>query len=136
MDRETKKTESEKTTDEYTRYNRKFFRTLNPPQCNSKATKLAIHEGGKRWKTRKNHEATSDKEAIESSEADKWKKATVDEIRALETSQTWEITLEDPPRKPIGFKWGFKRKRHKNGRVTRNKATGEARWIFAEASGQ
>lgn len=55
------------------------------------------------------------REAIQSKEVEKWKKAMAEEMSSLEENQTW--TLVDPPkgRKVIRNKWVFKVKRDRDG---------------------
>ena len=62
------------------------------------------------------------KEAIESEEGDKWKKAMDDKIETLNKMGTW--TMEELPedRKAIGSKWVFVRKRDEGGEVIQWKA--------------
>lgn len=66
-----------------------------------------------------NKEPRSYKEA---SQHERWRKATRDEIDALERNQTWEITDLPPGKKPIGCQWVFKIKLKSDGTVERDKA--------------
>uniref|UniRef100_A0A2N9FI38 Uncharacterized protein n=1 Tax=Fagus sylvatica TaxID=28930 RepID=A0A2N9FI38_FAGSY len=50
------------------------------------------------------------KEAIESSEKDKWMEAMVEENESLSKNKTWELTELPKGKKPIGCKWVFKKK--------------------------
>ncbi|GAQ87846.1 hypothetical protein KFL_003820010 [Klebsormidium nitens] len=61
-------------------------------------------------------------EALNSPEAELWRKAMDEEFGSLQENQTWE--LAEPPSgvKPIPCKWAFKLKRDENGQINRYKA--------------
>lgn len=51
-----------------------------------------------------------------------WKQAMDDEIKALETNNTWSLVPLPPDKTPIGCKWVYKIKRHPDGTIERHKA--------------
>lgn len=57
----------------------------------------------------------------EAAEVTEWHDAMIEEIRAIEHSQTWELVdlLED--KTPIGLKWVFKLKYHADGSIKKYK---------------
>ena len=52
----------------------------------------------------------------------KWTKVMKEEIRALETNKTWEVTDLPPNKTAIDCKWVYKIKRRANGEIERYKA--------------
>lgn len=64
-------------------------------------------------------EPKSYKQAMQSEDSLEWRKATEEEIAAINKNQTWELTKLPNGRKPIGCKWVFKRKKNnKTGVIT------------------
>ena len=58
----------------------------------------------------------------EASREEAWKKAMIEEMQAIDRSNTWELVPPPIGCKPIGLKWIFKLKRNSNGDVVRYKA--------------
>ncbi|CAI7894448.1 unnamed protein product [Closterium sp. NIES-54] len=62
------------------------------------------------------------KEALESSDAEEWKKAMESELKRIEESVTWEMVELPKGRKAITSKWIFKLKSDADGKIERNKS--------------
>ncbi|CAI7742699.1 unnamed protein product [Closterium sp. NIES-54] len=73
------------------------------------------------------------KEALESSDAEEWKKAMESELKSIEESGTWELVEIPEGRKAITSKWLFKIKSDADGNIERYKACGEG--VPAEGEG-
>lgn len=67
-------------------------------------------------------EPTTLRQAFESSEADKWKKAADEEYASLIKNNTWTLTDLPQGRNVISNKWVFKRKYNEKGEIVRHKA--------------
>jgi len=61
-------------------------------------------------------EPTSYNEAVTGKDADKWKRAIDEELKAHETNETWVYQHPPPNKKAIESKWVFKIKRAASGR--------------------
>ncbi|CAI7890270.1 unnamed protein product [Closterium sp. NIES-54] len=61
------------------------------------------------------------KEALESSDAEEWKKAMESELKSIEENGTWELVELPEGRKAITSKWLFKIKSDANGKIERYK---------------
>ncbi|CAI7819342.1 unnamed protein product [Closterium sp. NIES-54] len=59
------------------------------------------------------------KEALESSDAEEWKKAIESELKSIEENGTWELVELPEGRKAITSKWLFKIKSHADGKIER-----------------
>ena len=62
------------------------------------------------------------KEAISSSESEKWKEAMEKEIRSIEANEVWELVELPKGKKTIGCKWVYKCKLGVDGSLERYKA--------------
>lgn len=62
------------------------------------------------------------KQAIESSDSDKWMNAMNEEIKSMKDNAVWEIVPLPEGVKPVGCKWVYKTKRDPLGNVERYKA--------------
>ena len=62
------------------------------------------------------------KEAMKSSEAQYWKKAINSEVESILNNHTWELVDLPPGKKPLGYKWIFKRKLKDDGTTDKYKA--------------
>ncbi|CAI7774317.1 unnamed protein product [Closterium sp. NIES-54] len=62
------------------------------------------------------------KEALESSDAEEWKKATESELKSIEENGTWELVELPEGRKAITSKWLFKIKSDADGKIERYKS--------------
>ncbi|CAI7809069.1 unnamed protein product [Closterium sp. NIES-53] len=62
------------------------------------------------------------KEALESSDAEEWKKAMESELKSIEENGTWELVELPEGRKAITSKWLFKIKSDANGNIKRYKS--------------
>ncbi|CAI7782326.1 unnamed protein product [Closterium sp. NIES-54] len=62
------------------------------------------------------------KEALESSDAEDWKKAMESELKSIEENGTWELVELPEGRKAITSKWLFKIKSDTNGRIEHYKS--------------
>ncbi|CAI7858755.1 unnamed protein product [Closterium sp. NIES-53] len=62
------------------------------------------------------------KEALESSDAEEWKKAMESELKSIEENGTWELVELPEGRKAITSKWLFKIKSDANGKIERYKS--------------
>ncbi|CAI7901668.1 unnamed protein product [Closterium sp. NIES-54] len=62
------------------------------------------------------------KEALESSDAEEWKKAMESELKSIEENGTWELVELREGRKAITSKWLFKIKSDANGNIERYKS--------------
>ncbi|CAI7730706.1 unnamed protein product [Closterium sp. NIES-54] len=62
------------------------------------------------------------KEALESSDAEEWKKAMESELKSIEENGTWELLELPEERKAITSKWLFKIKSDANGNIERYKS--------------
>ncbi|CAI7785083.1 unnamed protein product [Closterium sp. NIES-54] len=62
------------------------------------------------------------KEALESSDAEEWKKAMESELKTIEEKGTWELVELPEGRKAITSKWLFKIKSDADGKIERNKS--------------
>lgn len=70
-------------------------------------------------------------DALTSPQATEWKRAINEEIRSLESQETWEIT-DLPGKQCIGCKWVFKLKKSTEGKVMRFKTRLVAQGFFQE----
>ncbi|CAI7810145.1 unnamed protein product [Closterium sp. NIES-53] len=66
-------------------------------------------------------EETTLKEALESSDAEEWKKAMESELKSIEENGTWELVELPEGRKAITSKWLFKIKSDADGKIKRYK---------------
>ena len=57
-----------------------------------------------------NDETRSVKEAVSFEECKLWKNAMVEEMKALDKNEAWDLVELPDGRKPIGSKWVFKKK--------------------------
>ncbi|CAI7824058.1 unnamed protein product [Closterium sp. NIES-53] len=57
------------------------------------------------------------KEALESSDAEEWKKAMESELKSIEKNDTWELVVLPEGRKAITSKWLFKIKFDADGKI-------------------
>ncbi|CAI7809115.1 unnamed protein product [Closterium sp. NIES-53] len=62
------------------------------------------------------------KEALESSDAEEWKKAIKSELKSIEENGTWELVELPEGRKAITSKWLFKIKSDADGKIERYKS--------------
>ncbi|CAI7763952.1 unnamed protein product [Closterium sp. NIES-53] len=62
------------------------------------------------------------KEALESSDAEEWKKAMESELKSIEENGTWELVELPEGRKAITSKWLFKIKSDADGKIERHKS--------------
>ncbi|CAI7742466.1 unnamed protein product [Closterium sp. NIES-53] len=62
------------------------------------------------------------KEALESSDAEEWKKAMESELKSIEENGTWELVELPEGQKAITSKWLFKIKSDANGKIERYKS--------------
>ncbi|CAI7734823.1 unnamed protein product [Closterium sp. NIES-53] len=62
------------------------------------------------------------KEALESSDAEEWKKAMESELKSIEENGTWELVELPEGRKAITSKWLFKIKSDSDGKIERYKS--------------
>ena len=62
------------------------------------------------------------KEAMESSNKDKWLEAMEDELTSMSNNKVWDLIDKSNSINPIGCKWVFKTKRDANEKVERYKA--------------
>ncbi|CAI7833236.1 unnamed protein product, partial [Closterium sp. NIES-53] len=67
-------------------------------------------------------EETTLKEALESSDAEEWKKAMESELKSIEENGTWELVELPEGRKAITSKWLFKIKSDADGKIERYKS--------------
>ncbi|CAI7854617.1 unnamed protein product [Closterium sp. NIES-53] len=67
-------------------------------------------------------EPTTLKEALESSDAEEWKKAMESELKSIEENGTWELVELPEGRKAITSKWLFKIKSDADGKIERYKS--------------
>ncbi|CAI7811514.1 unnamed protein product [Closterium sp. NIES-53] len=67
-------------------------------------------------------EPASLKEALESSDAEEWKKAMESELKSIEENGTWELVELPEGRKAITSKWLFKIKSDADGKIERYKS--------------
>ena len=65
---------------------------------------------------------TTVKEAMSSSECEKWKDAMEKELKSIEANEVWELVKLPKGKKTIGCKWVYKRKIGADGSVERYKA--------------
>ena len=108
---EEEKTEEESTTDDTNkaaerRVTRQLTRELERPVVNYVEVK----------------EPKSYTEAMKSNEAQEWKKAVNEELKALEDNQTWKIVTRKVGMKPLHSKFVFKIKQNAEGEIERYKA--------------
>ncbi|CAI7865894.1 unnamed protein product [Closterium sp. NIES-53] len=68
------------------------------------------------------HWETTLKEALESSDAEEWKKAMESELKSIEENGTWELVELPEGRKAITSKWLFKIKSDADGKIERYKS--------------
>ncbi len=61
-------------------------------------------------------------DAMESSQASKWRDAAEEEIQALHLNKTWDLVQLPHGRKPVGCRWVFRLKKDDQGRIARFKA--------------
>jgi hypothetical protein len=62
------------------------------------------------------------REAVDSKDGKLWKKATVEEMTALDKNEAWDLVEFSTGRNPIGSKWAFKKKLNAEGKVEKYKA--------------
>lgn len=67
------------------------------------------------------HEPTSYREAVTSSEGPQWKEAIKSEIDSILQNHTWELGDLPPGCKPLGYKWIFKKKMKADAPLTSTK---------------
>lgn len=67
------------------------------------------------------------KEAIESEDSEKWKKAMEEEVQAHIKNGTWELVERPAGVNVIGSRWVFKTKRDENGKIDKYKGRGVAK---------
>ncbi|CAI7912664.1 unnamed protein product [Closterium sp. NIES-53] len=67
-------------------------------------------------------ESATLKEALESSDAEEWKKAMESELKSIEENGTWELVELPEGRKAITSKWLFKIKSDADGKIERYKS--------------
>ncbi|CAI7851294.1 unnamed protein product, partial [Closterium sp. NIES-53] len=67
-------------------------------------------------------EPTTLKEALESSDAEEWKKAMESELKSIEENGTWDLVELPEGRKAITSKWLFKIKSDADGKIERYKS--------------
>ncbi|CAI7748765.1 unnamed protein product, partial [Closterium sp. NIES-54] len=67
------------------------------------------------------------KEALESSDAEEWKKAMESELKSIEENGTWKLVELPEGRKAITYKWLFKIKSDADGKIERYKSRLEAK---------
>ncbi|CAI7818937.1 unnamed protein product [Closterium sp. NIES-53] len=89
------------------------------------------HVGAEKWvpyvewigrKPKMPGEPTTLKEALESSDAEEWKKAMESELKRIEENGTWELVELPEGRKAITSKWLFKIKSNADGKIERYKS--------------
>ena len=51
-----------------------------------------------------------------------WRQAMLEEMKAIEENETWELVDPPPGYRPIGLKWVYKVKRGKRGAIIKHKA--------------
>ncbi|CAI7851011.1 unnamed protein product [Closterium sp. NIES-54] len=68
------------------------------------------------------------KKALESSDAEEWKKAMESELKSIEENGTWELVGLPKGRKAITSKWLFKIKSNADGKIERYKSRFVAKW--------
>lgn len=61
-------------------------------------------------------------QAINSENADLWRKAMKEELDSMYKNQVWTLVHKSEASKPVGCKWVFKTKRNSDGNVERHKA--------------
>ncbi|CAI7795797.1 unnamed protein product, partial [Closterium sp. NIES-54] len=76
------------------------------------------------------------KEALESSDAEEWKKAMESELKSIEENGTWELVELPEGRKAITSKWLFKIKSDADGKIERYKSRLVAKEGFDDGSGR
>ncbi|KAJ9535448.1 hypothetical protein OSB04_un001427, partial [Centaurea solstitialis] len=62
------------------------------------------------------------KEALSSSNSQKWIDAMADEMKSMKDNDVWDLVELPKDTKPIGYKWIFKTKKDSNGNIERYKA--------------
>ncbi|KAJ9554358.1 hypothetical protein OSB04_018403 [Centaurea solstitialis] len=62
------------------------------------------------------------KEALSSSNSQKWIDAMADEMKSMKDNDVWDLVELPKDAKPIGYKWIFKTKKDSNGNIERYKA--------------
>eukprot|EP00253_Pinus_taeda_P020917 PITA_20917 len=62
------------------------------------------------------------KEAVDTKDGKLWKEAMVDEMASLRKNKAWDLVELAAGRKPIGSKWGFKKKTNAEEKVEKYKA--------------
>ncbi|KAJ9544451.1 hypothetical protein OSB04_024158 [Centaurea solstitialis] len=62
------------------------------------------------------------KEALSSSNSQKWIDAMADEMKSMKDNDVWDLVELPKDAKPIGYKWIFKSKKDSNGNIERYKA--------------
>ena len=67
-------------------------------------------------------EPTNYEEAMMGPEYEKWRKAMESKIESMKENQVWTMVHLPEERKPVGCKWGFKRKTDADGNITVYKA--------------
>ena len=93
---------------------RQLAKQLPPPKRHRYAAECAMFT--------LDDEPCSLKDAQESDDWPKWKKAMDEEIQALNKNKTWEIVDRPPNARPVKNKWVFKVKLDSQGRIERYKA--------------
>jgi len=68
-------------------------------------------------------EQLSYSKALRHPDAEQWKQATLEELNAHSTNDTWELVPQPKGNKIIGSKWVFKVKRNADGSVERYKGS-------------
>eukprot|EP00253_Pinus_taeda_P029410 PITA_29410 len=68
------------------------------------------------------HDPRTLKEAVDSKDGKLWKEAMVDEMASLHKNEAWDLVELSARRKPIGWKWVFKKKTSVEGKVEKYKA--------------
>ena len=51
-----------------------------------------------------------------------WRRAMLEEMKAIEENETWQLVDPPPGCRPISLKWVYKVKRDKNGAIVKHKA--------------
>ena len=62
------------------------------------------------------------KEALSSSEKEKWEDTMQKEMHSIHSNDVWDLVELPKDRKPVGCKWVFKKKTKSDGSIERYKA--------------